>query len=1021
MANKNLKNIILTTTALTAASFAVMGIVAKKKKAVSVYDDKPEEKNPLEGKKVRFVEDEADAENADGAKGHLEAVGDAEYKGSLYDKYGKRALDVFLSGMGLIILSPVFLGISVAIKVDDPGPVVFTQKRVGKNKQYFKLHKFRSMKMSTPHDVPTHMLENPDSYITKVGKFLRRHSLDELPQIWDIFIGNMSVIGPRPALWNQDVLTAERDKYGANDIKPGLTGWAQINGRDELEIPDKAKLDGEYVKNEGPAMDLKCFLGSVGVLGGDKSVVEGGTGEIHKENKLRPGVPETDPESDFGFKKKFEIDKEKNIKVLVVGAGSYIGETFASYAKEHYPNISVDTVGTLNGEWRDVDFSAYDTIYDVAGIAHAYVGNVSDEVKEKYYAVNTDLTLEICKKAKEDNKDKKTQFIFMSSAIIYGDSAPYGKEKMIDEDTVPAPANFYGDSKWQADKGVRSLSSSNFNVAVLRPPMIYGKGSKGNYPTLAKLARKLPIFPDVDNERSMLYVGNLCEFLCQLMLSGEDGIYFPQNAEYTKTSEMVKEIRAVAGGKKIVETKALNPAVKVGQKVPGKIGGLVDKAFGNLTYDQKLSTYEGIEYQRCTLSESIEKTEGNTEPHKKHILVISQYFYPEQFRINDMACEWVKRGYKVTVLTGIPNYPMGKYFEGYDLTHKRHEIWNGVEIIRIPLIARGSNSIGMMANYGSFVVSGFFWNLVNKIKADEVFIYEVSPMTQALVGVQYAKQHKVPCYLYVTDLWPDNVEIVTGIHNPAVIGPINSMVNYVYKHCDRIFTSSQSFISKMVERGVDRDKLEFWPQYAEEFYKPYVPDVTENLGHETGIPQDDKLNIIFAGNIGYAQGLGVLVEAAALLKKNNSSARFNIVGNGRYKDEMLEAIHKQGVDEYFNFLDRQAAEDIPKFLAASDVALICLSKSEVFAMTIPAKTQSCMACGMPILVSADGEVGEIIKDAGCGLVSASGDAEGLAENIIKMGNMSKAELDNLGKRSGDYFDSHFSKKMLMDRMDEILG
>ncbi|MGN8774091.1 sugar transferase [Candidatus Weimeria sp. HCP3S3_B5] len=1037
------KKIIKATAVTLGVSYVVLNIIARKKKKDSTYSTpgQESERNSMQGKSVKFVEDASDKENADGKCGHLEATGlsaAATRERSFYEKVVKRCLDKALSFAGLVALAPIMGGIALAIKIEDPGPVIFTQKRVGLDKQYFKLHKFRSMKMSTPHDVPTHKLEKPEQYITKVGGFIRRHSLDELPQIWDIFLGNMSVIGPRPALWNQDVLTAERDKYGANDIKPGLTGWAQINGRDELEIPDKAKLDGEYVKNEGPAMDLKCFLGSVGVFGGDKSVVEGGTGEIHKENKLRPGVPETDPEPDFGFKKKFQIDKEKNIKVLVVGAGSYIGETFASFAKEHYPNIEVDTVGTLNGEWRDVDFSAYDTIYDVAGIAHADVGNVSDEVKEKYYAVNTDLTLEIARKAKaaaekrsntesinkEENatgEKKKTQFIFMSSAIIYGDSAPYGTSKMIDEDTVPAPANFYGDSKWQADKGVRSLSSSNFNVAVLRPPMIYGKGSKGNYPTLAKLARKLPIFPDVDNERSMLYVGNLCEFLCQLMLSCEGGIYFPQNAEYTKTSEMVKEIRAVAGGKKIVETKALNPAVKVGQKVPGKIGGLVDKAFGNLTYDQKLSTYEGIEYQRCTLSESIEKTEGNTEPHKKHILVISQYFYPEQFRINDMACEWVKRGYKVTVLTGIPNYPMGKYFEGYDLTHKRHEIWNGVEIIRIPLIARGSNSIGMMANYGSFVVSGFFWNLVNKIKADEVFIYEVSPMTQALVGVQYAKQHKVPCYLYVTDLWPDNVEIVTGIHNPAVIGPINSMVNYVYKHCDRIFTSSQSFISKMVERGVDRDKLEFWPQYAEEFYKPYVPDVTENLGHETGIPQDDKLNIIFAGNIGYAQGLGVLVEAAALLKKNNSSARFNIVGNGRYKDEMLEAIHKQGVDEYFNFLDRQAAEDIPKFMAASDVALICLSKSEVFAMTIPAKTQSCMACGMPILVSADGEVGEIIKDAGCGLVSASGDAEGLAENIIKMGNMSKAELDNLGKRSGDYFDSHFSKKMLMDRMDEILG
>jgi lipopolysaccharide/colanic/teichoic acid biosynthesis glycosyltransferase/nucleoside-diphosphate-sugar epimerase len=571
MANKNnVKNIILVSGAVVAASFAVMGVVAKKKKGDSVYENKPEEKNPFEGKKVRFVEDEVDAENADGVKGHLEAVGDAEYKGSFYDKYGKRALDVFLSGMGLIVLSPVFAGISLAIKIDDPGPVLFTQKRVGKNKQYFKLHKFRSMKMSTPHDVPTHMLDNPESYITKVGKFLRAHSLDELPQIWDIFIGNMSVIGPRPALWNQDVLTAERDKYNANDIKPGLTGWAQINGRDELEIVDKAKLDGEYVKNEGPAMDLKCFLGSLGVFGGDSSVVEGGTGEIHKEqkeNKLRPGVPETDPVPDFGFKKKFEIDKEKNIKVLVVGAGSYIGETFKSYAEEHYTNIEVDVVGTLNGEWRDVDFSAYDCIYDVAGIAHADVGNVSDEVKEKYYAVNTDLTLEIARKAKEDNKDKKTQFIFMSSAIIYGDSAPYGTSKMIDEDTVPAPANFYGDSKWQADRGVRALAGSDFNVAVLRPPMIYGKGSKGNYPTLAKLARKLPFFPDVNNERSMLYVGNLCEFLCLLMLSGEGGIYFPQNSEYTKTSEMVREISVVAG-KKIVESRGLGVAVKAAEKVP---------------------------------------------------------------------------------------------------------------------------------------------------------------------------------------------------------------------------------------------------------------------------------------------------------------------------------------------------------------------------------------------------------------------------------------------------------------------
>lgn len=274
---------ILGVTAIAASTaFVALKAVAKKKKPDTVYDNEPEQKNPLEGKKVVFVEDENDKENADGVKGHLEAVGNSDYKPNFYSKYVKRGIDVILSFGGLVVLSPVFAVTALAIKIEDPGPVLFTQKRLGQNKQYFKLHKFRSMKMCTPHDVPTHMLDNPDQYITKVGKFIRAHSLDELPQIWDIFVGNMSVIGPRPGLWNQDLLTSERDRYGANDVKPGLTGWAQINGRDELEIPDKAKLDGEYVQKLGPIMDAKVFLGSLHVFGKDDSVVEGGTGEMRK-------------------------------------------------------------------------------------------------------------------------------------------------------------------------------------------------------------------------------------------------------------------------------------------------------------------------------------------------------------------------------------------------------------------------------------------------------------------------------------------------------------------------------------------------------------------------------------------------------------------------------------------------------------------------------------------------------------------------------------------------------------------
>lgn len=284
MKNKSgFKKLIIAFGVALSAAFVGLTISAKKKKGSSVYEDEPEQKNLMEGKSVIFVEDENDRENADGVRGHLKAIGESKHVPSTYEKYMKRGIDIILSFGGLVVLSPIMGTIAIAIKIEDPGPVLFTQKRLGQNKKYFKLHKFRSMKMNTPHDVPTHMLDNPDQYITKVGKIIREHSLDELPQIWDIFVGNMSVIGPRPGLWNQDLLTAERDKYGANDIKPGLTGWAQINGRDELEIPNKARLDGEYVKNMGLAMDAKVFLGSLGVFGGDDSVVEGGTGEMKKQ------------------------------------------------------------------------------------------------------------------------------------------------------------------------------------------------------------------------------------------------------------------------------------------------------------------------------------------------------------------------------------------------------------------------------------------------------------------------------------------------------------------------------------------------------------------------------------------------------------------------------------------------------------------------------------------------------------------------------------------------------------------
>lgn len=562
--------------------------------------------NALAKKKAEGKEIDEDNPYIDGVKRTLPIT--TAYEGTI-----KPMIDRVLSFAGLVILSPLFAIISIAIFIDDPGAIFFTQKRVGKDKRFFRLHKFRSMKISTPHDVPTHQLSDPEQYITRVGKILRKTSLDELPQVWDIFRGKMSIIGPRPALWNQGDLVVEREKCGANGVFPGLTGWAQINGRDELEISEKAKLDGEYVKHlkqggiKALFFDVKCFLGTISSVAKSDGVVEGGTGEIHK-NDIQD-IDSTDAGfDDYGYKKIFNIDRTVYKRILITGANSYIGESFEAYAKKYYgDNFLIDTVDTMDSSWREVDFGAYDVVFHVAGLAHADVGNVDEATKKKYYAVNTDLAINAARLAKAAGV---RQFVFMSSMIVYGESAPFGKEKMIDEHTIPIPANFYGDSKWQADKGVRKLESEGFHVAVLRPPMIYGPGSKGNYSTLAKLAKKLPVFPAVENQRSMLYIDNLCEFLCLLMLSGEGGIYFPQNVEYTNTSEMVEGI-ADAVWHPIRITGLLNPVVMIASHIPGKVGGLVNKAFGNSIYVQKLSVYRGMDYHVNDLRSSIEETEAD--------------------------------------------------------------------------------------------------------------------------------------------------------------------------------------------------------------------------------------------------------------------------------------------------------------------------------------------------------------------------------------------------------------------------
>lgn len=282
-------------------------------------------------------------------------------------------------------------------------------------------------------------------------------------------------------------------------------------------------------------------------------------------------------------------------RVLITGKNSYIGTSLESWLMREPDRYKVDTVDMKDESWKEKDFSLYDVVFHVAGIAHV---SSDPKMEDLYYKVNRDLTIETAEKAKAEGVK---QFIFMSSIIVYGDSS--SSKRVIDKNTVPTPSNFYGNSKLQAEEGIKHLESDDFKIVVVRPPMIYGKGSKGNYPRLANMAKKISVFPDIDNERSMLHIDNLCEFIKIMIDYEETGLYFPQNKEYVKTSELVKTIAEVHG-KKIMMTKVFNPVLRLMFGI-----GIVNKVFGNLVYKKSMSDYDKVNYRIRDFKESIELTE----------------------------------------------------------------------------------------------------------------------------------------------------------------------------------------------------------------------------------------------------------------------------------------------------------------------------------------------------------------------------------------------------------------------------
>lgn len=406
----------------------------------------------------------------------------------------------------------------------------------------------------------------------------------------------------------------------------------------------------------------------------------------------------------------------------------------------------------------------------------------------------------------------------------------------------------------------------------------------------------------------------------------------------------------------------------------------------------------------------------------KRLLVATQYFYPENFRINDMCLEWVKRGYDVTVLTGIPNYPVGDIYEGYKREYKEEE-WNGIHIIRLPVHERGHSLLTLFLNCFTYVYYGKKW--VKKVVKenngnfpyDTFFTYEVSPMTQALVGVYATKKYGVKSILYVQDLWPENVIEIMGITTPIVIKPIENMVKKIYRDTNMIFATSESFVKVIqdkIENKADIDKVKYWPQYAEDFYKSLKKNKL-----------NDKFRICFTGNIGKTQGLDILAKTAKLIRNDYNlqskkiDIEFVIVGDGRQKEEFIKSIKENDVEDMFVLMGKKSAHEIPEILSTCDVAFLSFANIDLFKMTIPAKLQSYMACGMPILASADGETKNIIETAKCGICSKIGNAASLVDGIYYLIN-NIGTLTIMGNNARNYYEVNFQKQKLMDYIEEYM-
>lgn len=396
-----------------------------------------------------------------------------------------------------------------------------------------------------------------------------------------------------------------------------------------------------------------------------------------------------------------------------------------------------------------------------------------------------------------------------------------------------------------------------------------------------------------------------------------------------------------------------------------------------------------------------------------NILIVSQYFWPETFRINDLAQGLVERGHHVTILTGKPNYPEGRFFSGYRFLNKTKEKLGEINIIRAPIIPRGKNKWQLALNYLSFAFFASIVGLFTCRKQDVIFVYEPSPITVCLPAIFLKKIRKSPILFWVQDLWPESVVAVGATTSTKILRWIDRLVRFIYQRCDYILTTSMAYFDSIKRYNIPDARLRYFPQTAEDVYQPMA--ASQALIENNQLPPGFR--IIFSGNIGKAQDIETIIQAAAILKDHHD-IQWIFLGDGSMRHFLLDEVKRLGLAKTVHWLGQFPVEYMPRFFACADALLVTLKKDPVFTLTIPAKIQSYLACAKPILAALDGEGKRIIEEAGAGFAAESGDPVKLAENVLQLYQMNEDKRQQMGSYGREYFDRHFKRDVLFQHLEQ---